>query len=380
VATAKPTLAVQTYDQLLKLARQRTFEASAGVLNDTSEAGVLSALLKEQSAAIAAQNEVLNSLVDVAVLTMLRSFGIEVSPGSGSLMLVTIVLNQIPSETVRIPRFKIARAGIPFMTVEYLDVPAGVSTVQMTASALVYGIASNVAPGLGVILEPQPLVQSVVFETLVQPGTDPQSLSAIPPQTFIDMLAAGSLTRAIDFEREMRALLGVGSVALAIGKLSADRQTTELGTVHVFGLNPDGTELSAAQIQTLQRSLTDGAPLAEIYVSTIQVVKTQASAIVVLESNAEGQLVANAIWASFKDYVQPHKLPSGEPVYVNQLVVLAGRVLGVDRVQSVSLGDIPGALEPGNHLLPNKWSAPRLEKLTVICVFGSNSTSYEFAI
>ena len=374
-----PLLATQTFDRLLQLARQRTFEASGGMLNDTSEAGVLNALLREQSAALTDQNSVLNSLVEVAVLQLLSSMGIAISPGSESRVWVTIVLVQPPSTEVTLNRFRIARSGVPFILEEdVITVPVGVGTVRTVARSTVFGIAANVSAGLGVILEPQPLVQSVVFEEIIEPATNPESLDTIPPQTLIDRLAAGSLTRTTDFERRLRDLLGNGSVALAIGKLASDRQTRELGSVHLFGLNANGSELSVVQIQSLQQAIDEASPLARIYVSSMQVEELQASAIVVLENNADGVIVSGLIWDALRDHVQPQKLPPGEAVYVNQLVVLAGKVSGVNRVQSVTLGELNGTLEPGNQLLPFKWSVPRLDKLTVTCIFGATATGYTF--
>lgn len=374
-----PILATQTFDRLLQLARQRTFEASGGVLNDTSEAGVLNALLRGQSAAIADQNSVLNSLVDVAVLRLLAVMGIGISPGTESRVWVTIVLVQPPSTDVTLTRFRFARSGIPFFLEEdVITIPVGVGTVRAVARSAVLGIAANVSPGLGVILEPQPLVQSVVFEEIIEPATNPESLSTIPPQTLIDRLAAGSLTRTTDFERRLRNLLGSGSVALAIGRLGADRQTQELGSVHLFGLNADGSELSTSALQSLQQALDEASPLAQIYVSSMQINRLQASCIVVLDPSADGVLVANTIWDAFREHVRPQKLPPGEAVYVNQLVVLAGQVAGVNRVQSVTMGEIDGALEPGNQLLPFKWSVPRLDRVTVTCIVGATATSYTF--
>lgn len=378
MAITPPVLATSTYDDLLKRARQRAFEASNGLLNDTSEASVLTALFKQQAQALIDQNNLLNTLPSLAVEYLLQAMGAGLSGGVPSLVRVTVVLNQISGSDVIIPRFKVSRSGIAFMIVDRLEVPAGTGTIQTLANALVIGTAGNVSPGQGLVLEPQPLVQSVIFEEIVLEGKEPESLATVGSTTLAERLSSGSLTRISDFEREVRSILGRGSVALAIGKLGADKQTREPGAMHLFGLNPDGTELSSTQIQNIQLTIEQFSPLATIYTSTMQVKKLQASAIVVLEQNADGVIVSNAIWEAFRDYVQPQKLAAGEPVYVNQLVVLAGKVEGINRVQSVSMGDIEGVLEPGNQLLPNKWTVPRLDRLVVQCVFGDNVNAYTY--
>lgn len=376
--SAVPVLATLSYDRLLQLARQRTFEASGGLLNDSSDAGVLTALLKAQSGAIADENAVLNSLVDVAVLKFLEALGIAISPGVQSRVFVTLILNQVSPVPVIIPKLKISRNGIPFFTGGSIEVAAGLGTIEIIAVAAVYGTAGNVSPGDWQILTPHPLVQSVISTVQAEGGEDPEDLATIPPQELIDRLAAGSLTRTSDFEREARKLLGDGSAALAIGKLGADKSTKELGAVHVFGLNPDGSELTADQIVALQLALDQGSPLATIHVSSMVVERLRAYFIVMLAPNADGAAVAATIWAETAAYIHPSSLPPGQAVYVNELVVLAGNVVGVDRVQSAMIGEFDGVAEPDNQSLSFAWSVPRVDVATVECVFGKTTTAYYF--
>lgn len=373
-----PTLATLSYDRLLQLARQRVFEASGGLLNDSSDAGALTAILKTQSAAISDQNAVLNSLVSAAVQGFFNSLGIGISPGNQARVFVTLVLNQVSSIPVIIPKIKISRNGIPFYTGGSIEVPAGQGTIDIIAVASVYGTAGNVSAGSWQILEPHPLVQAVVSNSDAAGGTDPESLETIPPQTLTDRLAAGSLTRISDFERELRALIGNGSTTLAIGKLGKDRSSKELGAVHVFGLNPDGSELTDAQIVGLQSELDSQSPLANVYVSSMIVSRLQTYYVVVIESNADGATVAGEIWSQTAAYIHPTSLPPGEAVYVNKLVVLAGKVAGVDRVQSAAIGELNGVEVPNNQSLPYRWSVPRVDACTVEVVFGSTSTKFTF--
>lgn len=379
-----PQLASITYDQLLALARQRTFELSGGRLNDTSEAGVLTALLRQQSAAIDDQNRLLNTLPELATLTLLRAMGIGISPGQQATVRVTLVLGEVLSAPTTITRFRISRSGISFSVVgtqnnlSVIDIPAGVSSVETIAVADVFGLAGNVSAGVWQIMTPVPYVSSVVSAEAALGGADPDSLAAATPDKLAEKLSAGSLTRTGDFERMLSELLGVGAVTLAIGKLGPDRTTKQLGAVHCFGLNADGSELTQQQKQQLQSDIDSRSPLASVYVSTIELFKMRASVIVVLASNSGGPTVSAAIWVAMRDCLKPTNLPPGTAVYVNECVVLVGNIPGVERVQSVSLGELTGVPQPTNQPLPYPWSAPRLDAITVRCVFGKNETVFNY--
>ena len=379
-----PRLANATYEQLLANARQKLFEVSGGRLNDTSEAGVLTALLKQQAAAIDAQNQILNSLPEIATLVLLRSIGIGLNPGTAARVSVTLVLNQVLTVETQIQPFRIARSGIVFQVVGNTDngafvvVPAGSATVEAIAVATVFGVAGNVSPGTWQILEQQTLVLSVVSGDAASGGKDPDSLATTTPEMLAEKLSAGSLTRTADFERYLRDLLGVGSVTLAIGKLGPDRSTKQLGAVHVFGLNSNGTELTKQQMQQLLLEIDKSSPLAAVYVSSMEIFKLRAFVIVVLAANANGQAVSLEIWQAMKEYVSPTNLKPGEAVYVNECVVLVGGIAGVDRVQSVAIGELEGVPQPTNQALPFPWSVPRLDSITVRCVFGRNETAFNY--
>jgi hypothetical protein len=384
MASVPPVLANITYDNLLVLARQRTFEASQGRLNDTSEAGVLTAILRQQCQAIVDQNRLLNQVPEIATLMLLKSMGAGLSPGTQARVEVTIVLTEVLTTPATIQRFRIARSGISFTVAGNQDnqslilVPAGASSITVIAIANVFGVAGNVSPGVWQILEPQPLVQSVVSGEAAVNGSDPESLASIPSQVLADRLSAGSLTRKADFERELREVLGAGSTALAIGKLGPDRTTKQLGAVHVFGLNGDGSELTQPQIQAAQLQLNQGSPLADIYVSSIEIFELKASVILVLAAGADPQIVSRLVWDTLKSAISPTSLAPGEAVYVNAAVVAVGKIEGVERVQSVAIGEFLGVPQPTNQPLPYPWSAPRLDAITVRCVFGRNETIFTF--
>lgn len=373
---SKPILITGTVPEVRLAAFQAAFESSGGVLNDQSEAGALYALFNAQAEAIVAINGNLNAMVDAATINLLRSLGIVLDDGGRAVVTLTYLLTGQFSTPVTINRFQVRRNGIIFYTEGRATIPAGQSTFQMTARALVYGTAGNVSAGPRVgdweILEPQPYLLRVTSTEPAAGGRRPESTEDVRLRS-TPIWGEEVCIRVEDFERVSRRFLGDGSPVLAIPKMGADKRLGQAGNVHVFALNADGVVLSPAQKQGLFLFLEERTPLIDVHVDSLEASEVAVTARILIESANDFITTADRVWAAMQIYLTPGLLPPGESIYVKQLDRLVGGLIGVSRVQSVEIGGFSGDSQSAdNYRLPYLWSVAKLRQLKVIAVAGQD--------
>ena len=169
--------------------------------------------------------------------------------------------------------------------------------------------------------------------------------------------------------------LGVGSTALAIGRLKPDKITYQNGYVGVFGLNADGSALSTGQLSALSDELNRKAAMATITVWTIETFTVNVDVVVGIQSGVLPDAIASSIQQNVRDFLFPGKLPADESVYPKALEAriqaIPGVVLGVIDVK------LNGFAMP--QPMPHLWTVGALGTLKVtVNLNGGKGLSISF--
>lgn len=360
--------------QLLTQAQQKAFEVSQGKLTDRSPSSPVTAIL-EATVVVATTiqqraNEVATEIED----NRIAIFGIERRQGRQAVGTVRIKLNALYNQPFILPKgFRVSFDGAVFQTITDFSIPAFSLEGTTSAIALEPGIKGNV--GVNAISS-YPTLTQVESISLTEPalgGQDEEFVEQWRQRIRDTVRRRETLLSETDFEDEVKDYLGVGSVSVAIGRLKPDKTSYTNGFVGVFGLNPDGTQLNNAQLSQLQDYLTRKAAMATITMWSIDLFPANLSVIVGVKSGVAPQGTSDEINFKLREYLQPGKLPPGEPILNKALEYIVQGILGVV-IGAVSI-EINGLAAP--LALPNKWTVAQVKNVKVICTTGTGQ-SVEF--
>jgi hypothetical protein len=362
------------------MALDRIFVASGGSLNDFSSSSPARALVEGQAFAGAELLYRVSKLPEAMAIAFLKIAGIQQKLGSAASATLAFTLTAPLSTPFTIPQGYLVSSsnGLGFTTDAVLVIPAGSVSGTVSATAQDTGSAYNVgAYSLVNLSQPLAYLQSVTNTEAATGGTNQETLDEVRSRAFSSIRRRG-LVSGFDYEDEARSILGEGSVAKAIGSLAADKVSTERGVVHVFLLNADAAKLNQAQLNDLQRQLQEKTHVAvRVYASNVDIYPVQIKAIAKLTPGSNPETTANNIYLTLNEYLTPGQLPLGETLVLKEMEFLVRQQVGVDYVQSVTLGGV----EAGNPLttnlpLPHPYSAALLESLEVELVGENGNYNY----
>ncbi len=377
-----PSLYPEDAQQLLQAMFDACYIASDRTLNDFSPASPIAAFYEGHLFAVLELLYYTNKLPDAVAVQFLKIAGIQRRLGKAAVATLTFTL----SAPLGNPFYLGAGYMVSdtsntynFLTDTDLIIPTGGISGIVTASAENLGREYNLpAYSIRNLSESRAFLQSVTNTEPASGGIDEETLDEAKSRGFVALRRRG-LTSADDYEQEVRGLLGEGSVAKAVGLLAADKISIEKGAVHIFGLNPDGTQLTQAQINEVQGALRNSpkAPIGvNIYVSGIDLVPLEVFAIASLASGTNPETTAQTIYQRLLDYLKPGNLPLGETIALKELEFQV-KLTGVEVVQSVSTHTETDA-SYADIQLPNQYSAGYLLDLVVELVVGTETFRYSF--
>ncbi|MBW4670427.1 MAG: baseplate J/gp47 family protein [Cyanomargarita calcarea GSE-NOS-MK-12-04C] len=367
---------------LLQAMLDRCYIASDRTLNDFSAASPISALYEGHLFAVLEHLYYTNKLPAAMALEFLKIAGIQRRLGKAAQVNLTFTLSAPLGNPFYLSAGYLvsdSSNSYNFFTDEDLVIPSGAISGIVSATAENLGRTYNL-PSYTIknLSESRAFLQSVVNTEPSTGGIDEETVDEARARGFITLRRRG-LTSADDYEQEAKLQLGEGSVARAVGLLAADKITFEKGAVHIFGLNPDGTQLNQAQINNLRFSLSSGgkAPIGvRVYASSIELVPLEVYAIASLLPGSNPEAIALSIYQKLQDYLQPGNLPLGQTIILKELEFQV-KLAGVNYVQSVSThtalnvsyADIP---------LPNAYSAAHLFDLTLDLVLDGQTFTFSY--
>jgi hypothetical protein len=377
-----PVLDPRNEAELVEMAIARVFLASGGRINDFSTSSPVRSLIEGQAFAAAEHLFWCNQFLEAVSIQVLQIAGVQRRLGTASQTRLTFTLTAPLAGPFTIPQGYLVKDGsgrIGFATDAVLVIPAGQTSGVVSATCTELGKKGDVgAYSLVQLTQPLAFLQSVTNIQGATGGTDPETVEETKARGFAALRRRG-LVSADDYEQETKNLLGLGSVAKCIGNRAPDRISYQLGAAHLFCLNPDGSLLNEAQIESLKLALQRRTFVAaRVQISNVDVVELNAYVICAMVPGTNPQVTGATIWRSLQSYLQPGKLPLGETIVLKELEYLARNANGVEYVQSVSLGRHLQPRYGTNLQLPYDFSAAKLRSLTVELVDGSQSYAYNF--
>ncbi|HEY9750357.1 MAG TPA: baseplate J/gp47 family protein [Allocoleopsis sp.] len=326
---------------------------------------------------------VCDRMIEVAEIKHLQVCGIQRRLGRRATVTLTFTLSATLAQFVLSKGYMVSgQSGVEFFTDD--DVVAfNTNQFTVTASAKDVGTKYNVpAFTLTNLSQTRAYLSGVTNTEAAAGGLDAETIEETLLRGFRTIRRKrGTLISADDFEQYAKEILGLGSTAKAIGLLKPDRQSKAPGWVHIFALNPDGTQLTLAQQQQLAADMNNQIPVfiadgeegedkksptiaSGVAVSSIELYPLEINVIATLESGKNPEVRANAIHNALVEFLKPGKLPLGETVVLYSLIaVVAPEVRDVQsinvNVTSYNEDTQEASVESffGNIPLPYDWSA-----------------------
>jgi hypothetical protein len=331
----------------------------------------------------------MDKMADKAATLHLQTCGIQRRLGRKAQVTLTFSLSATLAQFVLSAGYMVsAEGGIEFFTDTDVAV-FNTASFTVTATAKAVGTKYNVAAyTLNNLSQTRAFLASVTNTEPAQGG-----LEAIRRKK-------GVLISADDFEQYAMEILGLGSVAKAVGLLTPDKLSKRAGFVHVFCLNSDGTQLNEAQRFALQEEMNAQVP-AFLRDVEGEKIKTLASGVAVssierygLEVNVIATLIpgdnpetrAQAINRAVTSYLEPGRLPLGETIVLYSMISVVQNA-GVRDVQSMNVNvstfdeltqNVTIETFYGNIPLASEWTAAYCKGVTITLVNSTNNESFSF--
>lgn len=369
-----PQIDTITAIALLNSAKQKATEVSKGKLTDLTEASPVTAILEAVSLIGTEVITKVNALASTLEANRISYFGVEKFAGKASVGTVQVNLTGVYAETFSLPvGFKFTCNGIEFE----LTQPVTIEPYQLngTATAISLSLGSDTNVSGSIAFSPVPKVASLEWAEVPTGGQDEESEESWRNRILGTLRRRDTLISEDDFEEATRNYLGTNSVALAVGRLKPNLVNYENGYVAVFGLNPDGTELTNAQRSYLESSLNRRAAMAQINVFSVNLVEFNLRIIAGYEDFANLGVVSEAIALTIKNYLRPGNLELGRMIFNKAIERRVMNVSGViDGNVSVTLNGLAQPLA-----LPNAWSVGKLKEFRLVLVNNGVENSYDFS-
>lgn len=377
---AAPRLDPRTERQIAEAAILRTYEASDRRLNDFSPGSVMRTFVEALAFVASEMLYHVNKLPLAWSIRWLQILGIQRSLGSTASVTLTVTLTQPLSESWILPQgygvLTVDRSR-KFRTDEQLVIPPGQTVATISATCTTVGSGGNKAKfQVSQLVQSLPYLASVTNLEPAQGGTDSESLKQLQTRAFREVRRRG-LIDGTDFANEAIKLLGAGAVAIAVGGKNESGANFP-GGVTVYALNPDGSTLNSAQLETLRETFQAKIALGlTAFAANIDVVPLTIDVTARVYPGTNPQAIADRIALRLRNMLTPGSLPVGRAILVDDLrhqVRLAGGIEFVETIGITRTGEVSGRMQ--NYALPSGWSAGRLDQLRINLSDGKNSFRY----
>jgi uncharacterized phage protein gp47/JayE len=344
----------------------------------------------------------MDKMADKAATIHLQTCGIQRRLGRKAQVTLTFTLSATLAQFVLSAGYMVtADGGIEFFTDTDVTV-FNSSSFTVTATAKEVGSKYNVAAySLNNLSQTRAFLASVTNTEPAQGGLDAETEAEAKARGFQAIRRKkGVLISADDFEQYAIEILGLGSVAKAVGLLTPDKLTKRAGFVHVFCLNPDGTPLNEAQRFALQEEMNAQVPAflrdlegekiktlaSGVAVSSIELSGLEVNVIATLIAGDNPEARAQAINRALTNYLEPGRLPLGETVVLYSMISVVQNA-GVRDVQSMNVNvstfdqltqNVTIETFYGNIPLMNEWTAAYCKGVTITLVNSANNESFAF--
>lgn len=344
----------------------------------------------------------MDKMADKAATIHLQTCGIQRRLGRKAQVTLTFTLSATLAQFVLSAGYMVtADGGIEFFTDADVTV-FNTSSFTVTATAKEVGSKYNVASyTLNNLSQTRAFLAGVTNTEPAQGGLDAETEEEAKARGFQTIRRKkGVLISADDFEQYAMEILGLGSVAKAVGLLTPDKLSKQAGFVHVFCLNADGTQLNEAQRFALQAEMNAQVPAflrdvdgekiktlaSGVAVSSIELYPLELNVIATLIPGDNPETRAQAINKALTSYLEPGRLPLGETVVLYSLIATVQNT-GVRDVQSVNVNvstfdelTQTTTIETfyGNIPLANEWTAAYCRGVTITLVNAASNENFTF--
>lgn len=375
-----PILDPRNERELVELALNRTYERSNRTLNDLSPGSVLRVFAEMMAFAAAELLFYVNKLPFAFVIQFLQIQGIQRRLGSPAVVSLRFSLSQAVTEAQIIPKgtpVLTADRRQKFLTDTQLIIPVGQTFGVVSATCTTVGENGNLPPySITQLLQSLPYLSGVTNLEASTGGSGAETLKETQTRAMLALRRRGLISQD-DFENKVRAILGQGSVALAVGNLGEDGLSFFLGCVHVFALNADGSQPNQTQRDALKTQLRPLTQVGiELFVSAIDVRPVAVSVIAKSVAGTDPQTIASGIGTKIRNFLTPGKLPAGEALLVDDLRYQVRTTGGVQFVESVAIGESPESVLTSNFPLKYRYSVAKVEAISVALSDGKYSYRY----
>lgn len=338
------------------------FGYSGGLLNDFSSSGPLRVLLEGLCFASAELLYYANKLPKALLVAYLSNYGITRNEGTFATVQLQITLTASFTSAITIPAGYIVRStsgNVSFATTQALIFPAGISSGVVPAAAQQLGTVGNVAANqITQPLQPLSFVSGVTNPEAATGGSDQETEQEAIDRGIAEVRRR-NLVSADDYEAEARDYFGVGSVAKAIGNLSGDKTTQQLGSVHVFVLDAQGSTPNQAALNELQGVMQPRVMIGTtVWVSPIELVDVDAKLVARLVEGEDPAEVSAALWAAMQAYLAPTAYPVGQDLILKELEYALRQTGRIAYVESLILNG-----EGANLAMPEQYAMPSAFRL-----------------
>lgn len=370
-----PGIDTTTTAQLLLDGQSKASEVSLGLLSDFSVASPLTAIL-EANAAIASQViGAINGLAVTLESNRLAIFQMDRQQGSPALGTVQVNLDALYNVPFLLAKgFLISFGGVNFETLGDLLIPPFQQSGTVAIGALDDGKDGNLPQGAIATYQPVAKIASIALASPTQGGLDEESEAEWKARIYGLLRRRDTLVSVEDFEAEIIDYLGAGSTALAIAKLKPDKLNLANGYVGCFGLNPDGTDLNAAQLADLSSYLSAKAAMATVTLWSLGRFNITISTVAGFSSGSDPAGLAIAVDKAVRDYLAPGKLPPGSIVLNKAIELKVQQVTGI--VEGVVSVQLNGLAQP--QPLPYPWAIAILSSHHVTLTQSGQQFDYFF--
>lgn len=357
-----PDIDTQTIASLVAAAQDRAQEISGGKLRNFSPSSPVTAIL--EGVAVIGEQVIskVNDLAGTLEANRIAVFGIERRLGAKALGTIEVGLDALYSDSFFLARgFRLSLDGIEFETIADLTIPPYTDAGRVTIIAVEAGSLGNLPQTAIASYDDVRRVRRIALIEPTKNGDDGESEQDWKDRIYRLLRRRDTLISEDDFEEEVRTFLGVGSTALAIGRLREDKTRYANGYVGVFGLNPDGSPLNSAQIAQLGGYLNNKAAMATISLWSIELFNISVSVVAGFIAGSNPQALSTEINRVLRAYLKPGNLTPGKAILNKALELRVQQISGIQ--EGVVSVEINGLAQP--QALPNLWTVANLTALTV---------------
>lgn len=352
-----PVIDPRNEAELVEQAIAAVYNYSGGQLNDFSSGSALRVLLEGLCFAGAEILYYANKIIEALVVSYLSNYGVTRSLGTAAQAQLTFTLTAPLNSSVQLPAGTTVQtqAGIVFTTDAQLVFPPGSVSGTVTATASTVGKATNAAANtIAQLIQPLSYIQSV---TNLQPATGGSDEET--QQQAIDrglaQVRRRNLVSAADYEEYAVEVLGVGSVAHAIGNRSGDKVSEQIGSVHVFVLDANGNAPNAGDLSDLAQQLKPRTMLGtEVWTSAVELVPVDVRLVARLAIGEDAETVTDTLWAAMREYLAHDKFAMGQTLLLNEMEYALRQTAAIEHIQSLWLNESATDL-----VMPNDHSQPK---------------------